>query len=731
MAIVFFIEIYQTQPNFSSKIDQDGVISIYSSLNKEVAEQNNGKHKDIGYSAKINACVEFDCSGFVVGQNAAGKIDLCADCPAPQQPTPPSPAGNCAAYSALNSYLNNVPAQVLNSDSDTATAYETHLQNATNAAGARSGYWLGLTDCDSVATPYQCGVSCGTSGVALCYPTSGGLGLQGFGDVKTLNGKNYQIYDPVQLHAAGVSPSTGMSFTLSAAAPNWSAASAGTQCNGPTGINMSGAENCLSNNPSPPTNFNSVGGGTGLPQSSGYVAASGSSLFSGVLVSGVGSSGTSIGIGDQCFYVGGGSSFTEAATGSGGLIFGGSGTPVVSLESLGGSSYNSCQECVEDNVSVPCQSLASSQISINGAPEYSSSSGWGPASTGSVVWENWNNGDPNTEGYSEGFKEMTCAMDDKDGQTHGPLGDGARAIMPGISCTNDGGDKRCKPNHLPSSMLIDGVVTPPNKCCQSVNVGDIYQGFGFDCEQCCEADIGVSVFYGPVFKGFGCPCEDEGGSCSDVLCPPGACTSNLDCKKPGQDGYTPPNSDPTGPISETGEKTEKSEDEKQLCVRYGNNVQKTSVVAVSANVGPLSFAEITYEKQCGGDYGSCSETFIAFFTVSSDGLVDVGGEIVGPDENDEPSTYPDGSPIEPVSVGNLKGALERLGGEDISIFINVSSCHMANSGANPWTLYGTGDVIVGGEIANPSTPDGTGGVKSAYDDPNSPYGNDDDGVECG
>lgn len=231
MAIVFFIEIHQTQPNFSLKIDQPDVISIYSSLNKEVAEQNNGKHKDIGYSAKIDACVEFDCSGFVVGQNAAGKIDLCVDCPTPQQPSEPSPAGSCGSYAALNSYLNTLPARVLNTGS-TAAAYETHLQNATNAAGARSGYWLGLTDCDSVATPYQCGVSCGSAGVALCYSTSGGSGLQGFGDIKTLNGETYQIYDPVQLHAAGVSPSTGMSFTLSAVAPNWSAAPSGTQCNG-------------------------------------------------------------------------------------------------------------------------------------------------------------------------------------------------------------------------------------------------------------------------------------------------------------------------------------------------------------------------------------------------------------------------------------------------------------------------------------------------------------------
>ena len=39
-------------------------------------------------------------------------------------------------------------------------------------------------------------------------------------------------------------------------------------------------------------------------------------------------------------------------------------------------------------------------------------------------------------------------------------------------------------------------------------------------------------------------------------------------------------------------------------------------------------------------------------------------------------------------------------------------------------------VTVGGENANPSTPDGTGGVKPA-DDPDSPYGNNDDGVDCG
>lgn len=136
---------------------------------------------------------------------------------------------------------------------------------------------------------------------------------------------------------------------------------------GLSGINMSGSQNCLSNNSSPPANFNSVGQGNneGLPQPSGYVADTVGSMFSGVLVSGVGSSGTSIGIGDQCFYVGAGARNAVAA--SGGLIFGGDGTPVVTLESLGGSSYNSCQECTEDNVSVPCQSLASSQISINGA----------------------------------------------------------------------------------------------------------------------------------------------------------------------------------------------------------------------------------------------------------------------------------------------------------------------------------------------------------------------------
>ena len=66
---------------------------------------------------------------------------------------------------------------------------------------------------------------------------------KGFGDIKTLNGETYQIYDPVQLYAAGVSSTTGMSFTLSASAPNWSP---GGTCGGPATKDLSGSLNCFS-----------------------------------------------------------------------------------------------------------------------------------------------------------------------------------------------------------------------------------------------------------------------------------------------------------------------------------------------------------------------------------------------------------------------------------------------------------------------------------------------------
>jgi len=713
MAIVFFIEIYQTQPNFSSKIDQNDVISIYPSLNKEVAEQNNGKHKDIGYSAKIDACIEFDCSGFVVGRNATGKIDLCVDCPTPQQPTAPNPAGNCASYAALNSYLNNLPAQVTNSNPATATAYSTHLQNATYAAGARSGYWLGLTDCDSVAGQYQCGVSCKTGAVALCYPTLGAP--KDFGSVHTASdGESYQIYDPVQLHASGVSSTTGMSFAMGTSVPNWLP---GGTCGGPATRDLSGSNssNCFETG-SAPSNYNSVGGQDNPIPTNTYTAQTPQSTFNAnnILVTGIPASGsTSIGIGDQCFYIGG----SPSSGGGGGLLLGGSssGKSVVSLESLGGSSYGNCNDCAE-NISLPCESLASSQISINGAPKYNTATGWG---SGSTVWDNYNQGDPNADGYPLAFKETTCAMDDTLGLEHGALGDGARAIVPNIPCI-DPFTKKCKPGHKPGPIWVESVITPPSKCCQNVTVGRIYQSFNNDCRNCCDSTRGSNIFVGPVYSGFGCPCD--GKSEEDCYYPNFG--NNLDCQKPGEDGYTPVNSDPAG-----GEKTSR---ELSLCRQYGNEVIGPSST-LGASIGPKSWVQMTVERICNNNPASedhsCNVTFIAFFEVSSSGEADLPG-IIGNDENGDPPTNSDGTLVEPCTVGDLKEKLGALGASDISLFLNVNNCFMAGSPENPWSLYGNGDITVGGENANPSTPDGTGGVKPV-DDPDSPYGNEDDGKDCG
>jgi len=713
MAIVFFIEIYQAQPNFSSKIDQNDVISIYPSLNKEVAEQNNGKHKDIGYSAKIDACIDFDCSGFVVGRNATGKIDLCADCPTPQQPTPPNPAGNCAAYTALNSYLNNLPAQVTNLDKPgTSAAYAAHLSNPTNAAGARSGYWLGLTDCDSVAGEYQCGVSCKTGAVALCYPTLGAP--KAFGDVYTgSDGESYQIYDPVQLHAAGVSSTTGMSFAMGTSVPNWTA---GGTCSGAETkyLGEGGASNCFSTG-SGPSNYNNVGGG-GLPNNT-YTAQTPQSTFdaNNVLVTGIASGSTSIGIGNQCFYIGG----APSGGGGGSLLLGGKGNggkSVVSLESLGGSSHANCNDCA-GNISLPCESLASSQISINGAPTYSTDTGW---STGGTVWDNYNHGNDNADEYPLAFKETTCAMNDTFGESHGALGDGAKAIVPNIPCTNSSTGKRCKPGHKPGPIWVETVITPAFRCCQNVTVGKIYQTFNNNCSNCCDPTRGSNVFAGPVFSGFGCPCD--GIPEDQCYCP--NCANNLDCRKVGDDGYTPINSDPAG-----GDKTGT---EISLCRQYGNEVI-LNVGGFGASLGPLSWAQMTVEKICNNDPESkdhsCMVTFIAWFEVSSSGEVNLPG-IIGEDANGDAPTNADGTLVEPCTVGELKGKLAEFGASDVSLFINADSCHMAGGGDNPWLLYGNGDVTVGGENANPSTPDGTGGVKPA-DDPDSPYGNDDDGVDCG
>lgn len=720
MAIVFFIEIYQAQPNFSSKIDQNDVISIYPSLNKEVAEENIGKHKDIGYSAKIDACIEFDCSGFVVGRNATGEIDLCVDCPTPEQPSPPNPAGSCASYAALNSYLNNLPAQVTNSNPATATAYAAHLQNATYAAGARSGYWLGLTDCNSVGTSYQCGVSCSSSSVAFCYPTSGGSGLQGFGDIKTLNGETYQIYDPVQLYAAGVSSTTGMSFTLSASAPNWSP---GGTCGGPATKDLSGSLNCFSTG-SGPSNYNSVGGG-GLPTNS-YTTQTSQSKFNAnnVLVTGITTGSTSIGIGDQCFYVGG----APSSVGGGGLLLGGSssGKSVVSLESLGGSSYGNCNDCAE-NISIPCESLASSQVFITGAPEYNNGA-W-QESEGHVVWDNFNDEDDGGYGDELGlaFRETTCATDNTQGSTHGALGNGARAIIPSIPCTNTStstGNKKCKPGHKPGPIWVETIVTPPYLCCQNSVVGNIYQSFNNDCGTCCDSNKGSNVFAGPLFSGFGCPCD--GKSRDECYCP--GCGTNIDCRKPTDDGYIPPNSDPAG-----GDKTKT---EMTLCRHYGQEVifdEAQGGGTIGRSAGPVSWAQMTTKNICNddpeSDNHSCMVTIVAWFGVSSSGEVDLPG-IIGNDENGDPPKNDDGSLVEPCKAGDLAENLSNLGFEGISIFLNVNNCFMAGDAQNPWSLYGSGDITIGGENANPSSADGTGGVKPV-DDPGSPYGNEDDGVDCG
>jgi len=708
MAITFFVEIYQTQPNFSMKIDSSDVVSIYSSVNKDVAEQNNGKHKDLGYTAKIDACITFDCSGFISGRNAAGKIELCADCPAPVNPSTPNPAGNCASYAALNSYLNNLPAQVTNSNPATATAYATHLTTGTNAAGARSGYWLGLTDCDSVAGQYQCAVSCAASAVALCYPTLGAP--LSFGSIQTLNGATYQIYDPVQLHAAGVSSTTGMSFAMGTSVPNWTA---GGTCTQPAPLDLSGAQNCFANNPTPPANYN----GGNLPPSSGYIADTTHSMLNGVFVSGVKSGSQSIGIGDQCFYIGG----APPGAAGGGLLFGGTATggkPIVSLDSLGGSSHSNCQSCAENNPgisNIPCESFASSQISINGAPEFNNGS-WG---AGTDVWTNYNVGDPNVPPDSGlGFEAVTCAMDDINGTTHGPLGNGARAIVPNIPCKHDPGSK-CKSDRKPGPIWVELAVSPKHDCCQDTVIHKIYQSFNNNCKNCCNYLKGSEVLAGNVFSGFGCPCDDENGDpIEGCICI--NCIDNLDCKKQDQGGSSR-SSDPNNPDEL------KTTVELGVCSQYGNTPIRAGSGA-GQKLGAQSWFQGTAENICSIDPPiSCNYTFVVFFEISN-GEVDLGYIFNDPMPGADPTVYPDtGDPVGTSTVGDLTTNLGRLGITNVSTFINVDSCHMAGGDQNPWQLYsGSGDVTVGGESANPSTPTGSVPVKPA-NDPNSPYGNNDDG----
>lgn len=215
MAFEFLLEIQKSTPKFSSRVLKQDEILISPSIIKETASVKN--HEDRIYNSKTQRCQELDCSEFYTTAVTTGKVAQCGDClPKRTKTTYTKPFG-CSQWNLLSRYLYDAtfvkPPRISN-----ASTYQDYIDWFTEVPGqeqlkqflAKSGYWLGLHPCNGKS--WQCLVDCAGGEVGGCWD-SGAYGSANIGLVYQIGESSYQVYDPVQILLAGLTPPGG-SFPL-------------------------------------------------------------------------------------------------------------------------------------------------------------------------------------------------------------------------------------------------------------------------------------------------------------------------------------------------------------------------------------------------------------------------------------------------------------------------------------------------------------------------------------
>jgi hypothetical protein len=266
-------------------------------------------------------------------------------------------------------------------------AYLTWLTDATHGSdriiAARNGFWLGLPICGS---SYQCLVSCEAGGVAGCWDTSAGFGS--FGDVYNIAGQNYQIYDPIQLALAGLTPNGGSFPLLSSNPITGRTANAEATCD--TRITITTGSNCLTPSGAGSTPYcastPNIGPSQHFSSSYGFLGDYRGKSFS---------------IGESCSYVGNNIDTVRYALGGSRA---GTTYELKTLNEVGiDGVHASCGHCTkhlsEKGYGVDCCNLSYGTVTISGAPSWNGS-GW---SSGGEIWNNFwsSNSDDNNFRVSE------------------------------------------------------------------------------------------------------------------------------------------------------------------------------------------------------------------------------------------------------------------------------------------------------------------------------------------
>jgi len=413
MAFVFFVEVDNKQPKYLMKVtSSQDMISIYRSTETDVVLV--GEHRDRIYQSSIEKCKELDCSQFYTSAFTTGAVSLCADC---EEFIPggggDGESGPCSAYNTLNSVNFTPPAAAtpLSNSNDTGTlsSYNSWVSSSNNQAISRSGYWLGMNVCNGGGSQYQCIVSCSSGNVAGCYPNSSAGSV---GNVYTIGGSKYQVYDAMQLITSGFSIPTSGTFPLLSGNPTTSAGTPGTSCGRTiTTVHFAGDgnSNCITDNGHNDKCKNCMDGSnpkTGtLPTSSqtqfpndialfgdhtNTVLSTGSNCYS-IGNSGTsGSNGANASLFSGCFALGGGPSGTTKPT---------------TIGAAGLTSFGSCGECIGKMLSDSngskgpgCCLSACNRIGINVAPTRSGA-GTTLWSEGSDIWSKFWPGDTYDQKY--------------------------------------------------------------------------------------------------------------------------------------------------------------------------------------------------------------------------------------------------------------------------------------------------------------------------------------------
>ena len=211
----YLLQVELTTPRFSVRVSGIDEVIISPKIITDSVLQS--EHKDKVYNSKTAKCQDLDCSEFFTSSFTSGKVSQCGDClPRRTKTTYTNPFG-CQQWNYLSKYLYDTtftkPSRVSN-----ATTYNEYItwltgdpsQSQLKQFLAKSGYWLGLPPCGKGS--WQCVVDCAGGTVGGCWNASS-HGSANFGSVYNINGSNYQVYDPVQILLAGLTPNGG-SFPL-------------------------------------------------------------------------------------------------------------------------------------------------------------------------------------------------------------------------------------------------------------------------------------------------------------------------------------------------------------------------------------------------------------------------------------------------------------------------------------------------------------------------------------